>query len=83
MPCNPALAKTAGNEDAVVAVQARGGGCDGVDFLGFDPFEDGLVIVRETAVEQGFAKAFVGVFELNVFPDHARCGLRPRDCAMR
>src|SRR5580658_3038732 len=62
-----ALAKAAGDEDAVVATQARGRGFWGVDFFGFDPFENGFLIVGEAAVEKGFAEAFVGVFELDVF----------------
>src|SRR5258708_10413634 len=40
------------------------------DVLGFDPFENGFVVVRKAAVKQGFAQTFVGIFELHVLPDH-------------
>ena len=68
---NSALAKAAGNEDAVVVFQALFGCLQGIDFLGFDPFDHGFVIVRQAAVQQRFAQAFVGVFQLNVFADNA------------
>ena len=47
---NAALAKAAGDQDAVVAAQACGGGIGGINFLGFDPLQDGFVVVGEAAV---------------------------------
>jgi len=61
-----ALTETSGNQDAVVAMQSRGGCCHRVNFFGLDPFEDRLLIVSQSAMKQRFTEAFVGVFELNV-----------------
>src|ERR1700676_3486417 len=61
-----ALAESAGNQDAVVTAEASRGGYGGVDFFGFDPFEYALVVMRQAAMEQGLAEAFVGVFKLHV-----------------
>ncbi len=48
---NSALAESAGNQNAVVPAQARCGGFRGIDFLRFDPLENGFVLVRQSAVE--------------------------------
>src|SRR5258707_6537690 len=45
-----ALAEAAGNEDAVVALEALFGGFEGVDFFGFDPIDYCFVMVSEAAV---------------------------------
>src|SRR5208282_5144789 len=67
---NAALAEAAGNQDAVVIFEALLRGFKRVDLLGFDPVDDGLVIVRQPAVKEGFAQALVGIFELNVLADN-------------
>src|SRR6185369_2224353 len=66
---NAALAESARNQDAVIAAKACGSGGDGVDVFGFDPLQNCLVVVRQAPVEQRFAKAFVGVFELHILAD--------------
>src|SRR5580704_4630010 len=66
-----ALAEAAGNENAVVALEPLFRGFERIDFLGFDPVDDGFVMIREAAVQQGFAQTFVGVFELDIFADDA------------
>jgi len=45
-----ALAEAAGNEDAVVALEAFFSGFQGVDFFGFDPIDYCFVMVSEAAV---------------------------------
>src|SRR5262250_997077 len=60
---NAAVAEAARNKDAVVAAESCGSGLDRVDFFGFDPVQNSLVIVGQTSMEQRFAKALVGVFE--------------------
>ena len=67
---NAALPEAAGNQDSIIAVQARRGGCCRIDFFGFNPFENGLVIVRQPAMQQGLAQTLVGVLELHIFADN-------------
>ena len=67
---NAALAEAAGNENAVVILESLFRGFGGVDFFGFDPVDNGFVVVREAAVEESFTQALVGVFELNVLADN-------------
>src|ERR1700676_576288 len=68
-PWDAALAKSAGSENAVELAQTRRRGFQGINLFGFDPFEDGFVIVRQPAVEQSFPKALVSILELHVFAD--------------
>ena len=63
----PRLPNPPGTRIPSYAAQARCGGFRGIDFLRFDPLEDGFVLVRQAAVQQRFAQTFVGVFELHVF----------------
>src|SRR5271155_2787995 len=64
---NAALAKATGHQNAIVAPQARSSDLRRSDLLSFDPFENGFLIVGQAAMEESFAEAFVGVFELDVF----------------
>jgi len=70
-PLNAALAEAARDEDAVVAAQTGRGCFGGIDFFGLDPLKNGLVVMRQAAVQQGFAEAFVGVLKLHYFPTTA------------
>ena len=78
---NAALAESAGNQNAVDIAQARRRGFARIDFFGFDPFENGFVLVRQAAVEQRFAQTFVRIFELHVFSDHRDAHFALRDAA--
>src|SRR5215470_1159246 len=73
-----ALAESAGHQDSVVTAQAAGGRFGRVDFLGFDPIDHRLVMVRQAAVQQRFAQAFVGVFQLHVLADDGDAGFAGR-----
>ena len=68
---NATLPETARNEDAIVAAQKFFGSLEAVDFLGFNPIDDGFVVVGETAVEKGFAQTLVSIFELDILADDA------------
>ena len=75
---NAAFAESAGNENSIIAVQACFRSRGRIDFFGFDPLENGLVIVRQAAVKQGFAQAFVRIFELHVLANDCDARLARR-----
>src|SRR3989442_8276295 len=66
---NSALAKSAWHENSVVAMQSRRRGLRRINLFRFNPFKYGLVIVRQSTVQQRFAQALVRIFELHVFAD--------------
>src|SRR5438132_4033640 len=39
-------------------------------FRSFNPFENGLVIVRQATMQQSFTQTLVGVFQLHVLADN-------------
>src|SRR5579875_162893 len=75
---NAALSETAGNQDPIDMMQQALGSGGRVDILGFNPFDDDALAIGEAAMDESFAKAFVGVFQLNILPDHADANLALR-----
>ncbi len=67
---NAALAESAGDQHAVGVLQSQRRSLARIEFLGFHPFDDRAVFMREAPVDQRFAQTFVSVFQLHVFAHH-------------